>query len=317
MNYEIGQLIFESISKHRSSIMGIAVLSIMQYHWISAFGISNPGFLGVDVFLFLSGIGMVKSLGDNTMKIYFMHRFKRLFPTCFFCGLIKYTLFAIGLFSIPISAWTLTGLDLWYIRTILIFYVISPCLVRLCKSLRLFPISCFLLCILFAVFFRENGDKDTIEKTLFGVLAWSIERFPVFLFGMIFAMNYQHFTNKELYLSALFLFLSFVIKGIDKMQILSLDHILFLPLFALGLPALLYAILLILEKTYRGVYNILSHLGKISLELYLVHEYIFQNFLSLEHNKSSFIMFILACLLSYSLAMLSHWITKSIQILKR
>jgi len=63
--------------------MGIAMIAIMLFHqyFTSVFPFNafhNFGYWGVDVFLFLSGMGLVKSLNNNPLKIFYAHRFYRI-----------------------------------------------------------------------------------------------------------------------------------------------------------------------------------------------------------------------------------------------
>lgn len=67
------------ISKYRTRIMGCAMIAIMLFH--QPFFYSNPlvdffhlyGFWGVEVFLFVSGFGVVYSLRKNSLKQYYIN----------------------------------------------------------------------------------------------------------------------------------------------------------------------------------------------------------------------------------------------------
>ena len=60
-----------SISKYRSTLMGLAILWVMYFHinvqTFTDFGwfFHRIGFYGVDIFLFLSGIGVYFSLKND------------------------------------------------------------------------------------------------------------------------------------------------------------------------------------------------------------------------------------------------------------
>lgn len=86
------------ISKYRTAIMGIAMISVMLFHQyftsVIPFNLfHNFGSWGVDVFLFLSGMGIVRSLNNNSLKVYYLRRLKRILPSCILCGSIKYSIF--------------------------------------------------------------------------------------------------------------------------------------------------------------------------------------------------------------------------------
>ena len=127
----------EIISKHRSEIMGIAMVSIMLFHqpfiW-SKYDVFFRffrffGHFGVDIFLFLSGFGIAFSLKKNKLYKFYKKRFDRIVPICFFCGLIKYLICTLSpslTFHVSRSWKMLFGFDLWFIRFILICYIVSP-----------------------------------------------------------------------------------------------------------------------------------------------------------------------------------------------
>lgn len=277
---------FVSTSQYRSAIMGMSMLAIMLLH--QCFTNVVPlnffhvfGNWGVDVFLFLSGMGLVNSLEKNTLKDYYKRRFIRLVPSCFFCGSIKYTIFLLFGSSLLIlkeglnlGIWSVMSLDLWFIYTIIIFYVITPLLCYLFKK-YLFETFVFVLLL-----FTVNGMiiRDTVGYDWFspkGILSWTVERLPVFSIGMLIAIN-KGKTKVSYTLSAFFLLIAVLFKLIEKYGV-SFNGIRacqFLTL-AFGMPALIRSCIFILEKFHLISLNFFSYLGKHSLELYLVHEFIF------------------------------------------
>ena len=86
----------KNISRYRSELMGCAMLWIILFHlpqiplvenntivlWISkgARIFQWIGFYGVDIFLFLSGYGLVYSLEQNNLWEYYKKRMLRIFP---------------------------------------------------------------------------------------------------------------------------------------------------------------------------------------------------------------------------------------------
>lgn len=86
------------ISKYRISAMGISMVSIMLYHqnWITN-GIFFEwvrmlGYIGVEVFLFISGFGIAHSLAKNSLGQYYKNRVIRLIPACILFDLCKIAL---------------------------------------------------------------------------------------------------------------------------------------------------------------------------------------------------------------------------------
>lgn len=77
---------FQSLKENRSLIMGLAIFYVAFYHipWIDRVPwmdfIHDIGYLGVDVFLFLSGMGLCHSVKKRGREGYLRQRAKRIFP---------------------------------------------------------------------------------------------------------------------------------------------------------------------------------------------------------------------------------------------
>ena len=76
----------ENISRYRGELMGIAMLFIILFH-VSLprndlfFGLRRMGNIGVDMFLFLSGIGLWFSwIKTPSARHFFMKRYLRVYP---------------------------------------------------------------------------------------------------------------------------------------------------------------------------------------------------------------------------------------------
>ena len=84
----------KNIEKNRIAIMGFAAMWILILHvWYPCFYdngaipnlfegfIVGSGYVGVDIFMFLSAIGLFYSLENNSIIVFYKHRIKRLlFP---------------------------------------------------------------------------------------------------------------------------------------------------------------------------------------------------------------------------------------------
>ena len=179
-----------TISEYRSRIMGLSMLSIMLFHQyftsIFPFNVFHSlGFWGVDIFLFLSGMGLVNSIEKNTTKSYYKRRIVRLLPSCFICGTIKYTIFILLSPStlvikkgLNLGLWSCASLDLWFIYTIIILYTIAPLLYNLLKKWSI--ITTTIIILLFTInglTLRPVVGFDWMSIP--GVVSWTIERLPV------------------------------------------------------------------------------------------------------------------------------------------
>lgn len=78
---------FQNLKENRSLLMGLAIFWVAFYHipwidrapWIDC--IHDVGYMGVDVFLFLSGLGVCHSVGSRGREGYLIQRAKRIFPS--------------------------------------------------------------------------------------------------------------------------------------------------------------------------------------------------------------------------------------------
>ena len=276
----------KATSDYRTAIMGIAMLCIMLFHQyftsVVPFNIfHNFGNWGVDVFVFLSGMGLVRSLEKNPLSVYYKRRFKRIIPSCIMCGTTKYIIFILLGSSVAILKdglkmgwWSLFSFDLWFIPTILILYAISPLLYRM---LRKWPATTI---IIISISMLINGltlrpiiGFDWLSPQ--GVLSHTIERLPVFAIGMFVSIRKDWVDNKIIY-STLFLFIAVGIRILVKsgLQLHANTAYSFLTL-AFGVPSLIIANNYFLKIVPNILKRGFIFMGEYSLELYLVHEFIF------------------------------------------
>ena len=100
--------------------------------------ILNAGFGGVDVFVLLAGVGLVRSLMEREQKFlpFMARRCRRILPA-YYAVMVPYTLFLVVRGSAPASAlfWNSTLLSYWvkaegafnwYVSGILLYYLITP-----------------------------------------------------------------------------------------------------------------------------------------------------------------------------------------------
>ena len=217
-----------SISECRASIMGVAILSIMLFHqyFTSIFPFNlfhNFGYWGVDVFLLLSGMGIVNSLEKHDVCTFYKRRFMRINPICALCGTIKYSIFLLLGDSVTpikdglhIGPWSIVSLDLWFIHAIIILYAISPILYLLLKKRPIITFACILLISLCnsLTLLSQIGYE---WFSLYGITAWTLERLPVFTLGMWLSIE-KKFNKRKILISISFLLTAFIIKIISKID---------------------------------------------------------------------------------------------------
>ena len=304
------------ISLYRSGIMGLSIISVMLFH---QYFLQNPlfnlfhnyGYWGVDVFLFLSGMGMVRSLESHSLMGFYKRRFRRIVPACFLCGTIKYLVFILMGSSVLILkdglhlGWrSALSLDLWYINTILLYYLFSPFLY---KSLSYHP-RATLACIFFAYFvsgltIREMVGYDWTSPV--GILAWSLERLPVFTLGMFFALHDRMVSGKTMFISSFSLIIAIlVIIGRKYVWGNFSGQSVIIPFaLALGMLALLEINIKLLKHTPSFVRNRINFLGTLSLEIYIVHEFVF-NVMLVKYHLLPLAQFLISLSLSLLIAYL-------------
>ena len=133
--------IITNVSKARSMLMGLAMIAILLFH--QEFIKGNPildffnhfGHWGVQIFLFVSGFGIYYALTKSCECIpFYWRRIIRIMPAVIVGGILSCILAQES--SLFQNLLMLSGLSLWYIRTILILYLISPCLYVLFKGDR-------------------------------------------------------------------------------------------------------------------------------------------------------------------------------------
>lgn len=101
----------------------------------------KKGEFGVDVFLFLSVVGLCYSYENNTIKVFYFNRLKRLFPMYFVFLCLSFVFFKSNLHIVRVVFLQITGLsnfmgnqlDEWFIPAIIIIYASFPLLFRVVK----------------------------------------------------------------------------------------------------------------------------------------------------------------------------------------
>ncbi len=137
---------FQSLKENRSLIMGFAIFYVAFYHipwidrapWIDF--LHDIGYLGVDVFLFLSGMGLCHSVKKRGREGYLRQRCKRIFPGLM-PFLVLWSLVMLGLHVLSFKEFfgsvTLLGWWFgqkkqlnWYFSAVWFFYFLGALLYR-------------------------------------------------------------------------------------------------------------------------------------------------------------------------------------------
>lgn len=192
------------ISKYRTPLMGIAALMIIFCH-APQYGVAMPSFissvmqrggLGVDIFLYLSGVGCWYSLSKGvTLKQWYYKRFIRIFIPYF---LMQFPFWALrifnGSFSIvdelmvfsTINFW-LYHVGAWYVALLIPLYILTPSLYKILELGNRVLIAFIIIIIITTVcMLKIDMFTGIIHETLRN-LQWAFGRVPSFIIGMAMA----------------------------------------------------------------------------------------------------------------------------------
>ena len=288
------------LGHYRSALMGFAALWIFFFHewqvisenhlrilWVETF-IKRIGFCGVDIFLFLSGIGLTYSIekSKNIFSFYYK-RIKRIILPFIVTALLYYRpygwtpeLFWRNVLCISFYRTSMYAF-LWFVPAILTFYLFSPLYYRFFKRssgkirFTLCALIVWLICSLFAA--------DRMRYDLFGFT----NRIPVFIIGILVGWLTQkshpvfdRLTWKLLTLMFLLgLYLSYLSIYQDMYILVPVSNCC-VPnlLMSISISFLLSGFLYILnEKHYlrfleKGLTRLLSFFGMFTLEFYCIQE---------------------------------------------
>lgn len=269
----------KDISTYRSELMGWSILWIMMLHFtfnqIKPLGfISQYGFAGVDIFLFVSGFGLFYSLDkDNNLARYYRKRLLRIFPTYYIIGFITNLLLTHDdiltfLFRYStIGFWIGREYAEWFIPSIILLYLLAPFIKKIIDKRWFILISIIIASIFFIAFYYT--DKEYILDRLHFFLLY---RVPAFILGMICAYWLKNNANNNFFLYILIGGIPFFIYFYPFHH-----HIYNYKYYSLAflLPVFLTAFILI-SKYAKWLSPILKKMGNASLEIYLIQGIFFQ-----------------------------------------
>lgn len=336
-----------NLSTYRKQIMGVAIVFIMLCHNSLQFNSSLDVInsiakqfmqIGVDIFLFMSGMGCYYSLcKTNDIKLFYTKRIIKIFVPYILIigvwGLVQLFLRTtngikgfVYLYSL-ITFFTHGELSEWYIAGIIVLYAISPFFYKLLNSRKkVVNIAVIIIWLVAAFGFSMCGiiPNERIVNVIRTVNEIFVVRVPVFLIGLILGKRMydnagESFDRKVIAAVAglsLLMFLLNVTLFSGNAFILSkyfITRTLFAPIcvsFSLGMGEL-FGVLD--QKGAGGVKRLAEKLGAITLELYLIHEKVLfacELLITNRENKAIFSCIWvngLAILLSLALASGFHW----------
>ncbi|MBQ4568662.1 MAG: acyltransferase [Ruminococcus sp.] len=280
------------LSTSRDKLFGLATLMVILFHSYISIGTllpNNPVLAnvlnmvrshcnkGVDMFLFMSGIGLYYSMsGKPKLREFYKKRFVRILPAVLIVSTIWFGIQgSAGLAGylnnvFLISFFTKGVRNFWYFALILILYIVYPLIHKLYeKTGAIGFISSVAIIVAVNELLRATAPVDYSHMEI------ALTRIPVFLAG---AWIGKHVKNGVTVSKLWVLASAIVIVGIYffyYFKPLSESEFLHLYRYIGGFFGLAHVILFafIFDKTAKGAFGtFLVWIGGYSMEIYLIHE---------------------------------------------
>ena len=306
------------IMKHRGELFALAELWVVLFHlnlycpchlYVPNF-IAKHGNIGVDIFLFLSGLGLSFSLEKNSVKQFYLHRIKRvLLPSVCVAFAEALALCAVRgsfsaryvvLYGTLLSYWVDGDIGMWYISFILLLYALFPLIKEMDRRTKhIGTLAVLAACVLVSVLdvFRFTPFVQTYEK--------AISRVPVFLCGVLAypAVKKDKARRPALLLGSLLALAALLWAGNR--------HLAGLSRFCMGAEGIfaVYLYTFIRDKVKLDCFGKwLNPIGAASLELYVVHVTLLEIWTGVEalSHLPWFVSWICVFCLSMTIALAMH-----------
>lgn len=325
------------VSKYRSELMGIAILMVVFHHLTIRIDtgiiaktymfLRVTGAMGVDIFLFLSAIGLYRSY-ENSSRVgeFYKKRFVRIIPVyVIICGIdyaVQYLLkanyqFSSFLYHFFLIQYWKEGLGDWYIAAIIILYAIYPaiyCIIKKNKCGGYIGLNILWAIVVIAIYHQAPNLFHNAETF------WP--RIPVFLFGVAisrFVFEYKGIRKSivpvciGVNVVSLFGEAFFALQGAEVAYSFW-PRLLYFPL-AVSFVVIVSVCFEYFEnfKTKRIVSSLLSWVGAITLEVYLLNQrlinkccILFETLFGYQNMKTIIIGNLLGVLLTFVFGYLLH-----------
>ena len=281
---------WQVLSQWRTALMGLAMIFVVLFHMRGrqdgslAYAMVCCGNIGVDMFLFLSGIGLWFSFSKNSsIRHFFVRRYVRIYPAWLVVASAFYiTDYVSGgresanlwqlLLNISINwcFWQRDAWQFWFIPAVMMLYTVAPFYMKLIRQSRQWqwlPVVAMLFCVMVQYVAPLHQAVGHIE------IFWS--RVPIFLIGINagqWVMQKRQEEGSLLWLLLLIVLLAASVcinfeSGLRGRFPLFLERMIYIPLSV----CLLLLAGRCMSLLPRLAARVLAFVGGVSLEIYLIH----------------------------------------------
>lgn len=268
-------MLINLLSKYRTELMGFSMLMVMIFHTIGGIhvpGISFKPFIcfdfGVEFFIVLSAIGCTYSLERNSdTASFYKRRLKRILPAFLIVVTLDFIVYDIVLSDniSPLSFFRklffvsfLDGdISFWFILYIMACYLLTPYIYKGRGSIVLMCLIGVITLVLFAYGFNNNRNQNVL-----------MYRLPIYFITLV-CMNYAR--KQQLRLNFIILGTFTMIVYASLILFIQYPYKYLLYMIA-AIPCVIFVAMVIDKIKSQRIHMILSFIGGISLELYLIHE---------------------------------------------
>lgn len=189
----LAKMNIKKLSEHRNLLYGVAIILVVLFH---AYCVANwlplktfkYGYIGVDIFMLMSGYCLCFSISKNSLKQFYRNRFIKIVPLFFFWKIICYKLldyFALDIIpsifdilwdaSIVLPLFTGIGHCDWFTASIVSYYVVFPIIWKLLNKTDKY-ICCYIILNILIVFLNFNCTKTWEQECC-------VSRISIFILG--------------------------------------------------------------------------------------------------------------------------------------
>ena len=336
------------VSKYRGELFGISIVSIIIFHyfndvekfrqhdalfWIAKISNYMFGSIGVEVFLFLSGVGLYYSMCNNPdIKTFYIKRLKRVVIPYLFFGMAYWFIRDFVIYPksflryvldvLLVSFWTSGNKVFWYIAFILVAYMLFPFVFRLMNreinGKDASGVVCYSLCLAVVAFcavisLLAQGYYENTEI--------AFARFPIILLGCRYGKKIHDkkpFGIEENLLAALGMMLVMT-RMLIQYRVIDIDFNIPRRVTAFFFSvSLIFMLCFLLEKLRSQKFNqAMTTVGSYSLELFMTHVGVRSILLNCGFKLHRIIYFVSYILLSVVLSLILRLLSqKTLKLIK-